>query len=83
MKQFTNINSASIKAFHGNVEALPLCSKPIGHRDSAVLKYHGSGWLRVPTYLKDVGTPIINHNSDDITQCCHLLDDLNRLVFLS
>lgn len=48
----TNINPASIQAFHGDAEALSFLTKPVSHWNGTVLKYDRSGWLRVPAYLK-------------------------------
>lgn len=49
----TNINSASIQAFHCEVEALSFLTEPVRHWNRTVLKYHGPGRLRVPAHLED------------------------------
>lgn len=49
----TNVNPASIQAFHSDGESLPFLTKSVGHWNSTILKYHRSGWLRVPTHLEN------------------------------
>lgn len=53
MSLLTDVNPASIQAFHGDVETLTLLTKPVGHWDGTVLKYHRSSRLRIPTHLED------------------------------
>lgn len=52
----TNVNPASVQAFHGDVEPLSLLTQPVGHWHGTVLKYNRSSWLRVPTHLEDERT---------------------------
>lgn len=65
----TNVNPASVQAFHGDVEPLTLLTKPVGHWDGTVLKYHRSSRLRVPTHLEDRR----RHSGEAMGCYCHLV----------
>lgn len=49
----TDVNPASVQAFHGDAEALSFLAEPVAHRNSTVLKDHRPGGLRVPTHLQE------------------------------
>lgn len=49
----TDVNPASVQAFHGDIEPLSLLAEPVGHRHGTVLKYYRPGRLRIPTHLED------------------------------
>lgn len=49
----TDVDPASVQAFHGDVEPLSLLTEPVGHWHGAVFEYHRSSRLRIPTHLED------------------------------
>lgn len=49
----TDVNPASVQAFHGDAKALPFLAEPVADRNGAVLKDHRPGGLRVPTHLQE------------------------------
>lgn len=48
----TDVNPASVQAFHGDAKALSLLAEPVARWNSTVLKDHRPGGLRVPTHLE-------------------------------
>jgi hypothetical protein len=50
----TDIDPASIETSHGDIETLSFQAEQIGHWNGTILKYHGSGWLRIPPHLQNV-----------------------------
>lgn len=48
----TDVNPASIQAFHSDAEALSFLAEQVAHWNRAVLKDHRPGGLRVPTHLE-------------------------------
>lgn len=64
----TDVNPASVQAFHGDVEPLTLLTKPVGHWDGTVLKYHRSSRLRVPAHLEGR-----RHSGKAMGCYCHLV----------
>ena len=50
--ELTDIDPASVESSHRDIEALSFMAQPVGHWNSAVLKYHRSGWLGVPAHLQ-------------------------------
>lgn len=65
----TDVNPASVQAFHGDVEPLSLLTEPVGHRHGTVLKYHRSRRLRIPSHLEDGRT----RSRQTLKRCCHLV----------
>lgn len=58
----TDVNPASIQAFHGDIEALSFLAEPVAHWNSAVLKDHCPGGLRVPAHLGGRRGEILSEN---------------------
>lgn len=65
----TNVNPASIQAFHGDIESLSLLTEPVGHWNGTILKYDRSGRLRVPAHLENK----LRNNRVTVTLFCHLV----------
>lgn len=49
----TDVNPASVQAFHGDAKALTLLAEPVARWNDAVLKDHRPGGLRVPSHLEE------------------------------
>lgn len=65
----TDVNPASVQAFHSDIEALSFLTQPVGHWHGAVLKNHRSCRLRIPTHLKDGRT----RGRQTVNRYCHLV----------
>lgn len=64
----TDVNPASVQAFHGDTEPLTFLTEPVGHWHGTVLKYHRSRGLRIPTHLEDGRT----RSRQTVNRYCHL-----------
>lgn len=52
MTLLTNVDPASVQAFHSDTESLSFLAEPVAHWNGTILKDDRSGWLGVPTHLE-------------------------------
>lgn len=53
MTLLTNVDPASVQAFHSDAESLSFLVEPVAHWNGTILKDDRSGWLGVPTHLEE------------------------------